>query len=174
MHNLKTIGILLFLFALNLADGRLLAQTYYENDVNSIDNIVNALYEVISGKAGEERDWSRFSNLFKEESRLIPTNKNSEGTFVLRSMSPGDYIELFKKNIKSGFFERELHHEVLTYGTIAHVFSTYETIDEPNGKITNRGINSIQIFKDEKRYYIVSIFWCAESMGFPLPEKYLN
>jgi len=174
MLKLKTISILLCFFTFYLQDGRLLAQPNYAHDVSSIDNIVNALYEVISGEASEERDWNRFANLFREESRLIPTNKNSEGGFVLRSISPNEYVELFKKNIKVGFFERELHHEVSAYGTVAHVFSTYETTDQPNGKVANRGINSIQIFKDEHRYYILSIFWCAESMGFPLPERYLN
>lgn len=57
------------------------------------------------------------------------------------------------------------------YGTIVHVFSTYLTSESPQGIATNRGINSIQLFKDKERYYIVNIFWCAESMGFPLPNN---
>ncbi|MEQ8425286.1 MAG: hypothetical protein RIA63_11295, partial [Cyclobacteriaceae bacterium] len=113
-------------------------------------------------------------NLFKEESRLIPTGKNPEGKFTLRAISPEDYVKMFTNNIKTGFFEKELHHEVEEYGTIAHVFSTYETKEKSDGPVTNRGINSIQLFKDKDRYYVISIFWCAESMGFELPAKYLN
>ncbi|HCM77759.1 MAG TPA: hypothetical protein DIS90_15355, partial [Cytophagales bacterium] len=68
----------------------------------------------------------------------------------------------------------ELYQTAEEYGTIAHVFSTYETREIANGPVTNRGINSIQLYKDTNRYYVVNIFWCAESMGFVLPEKYLK
>jgi hypothetical protein len=83
-------------------------------------------------------------------------------------------VQLFSSRISTGFFERELSRQVEEYGTIAHVFSTYETKDTKNGPVTNRGINSIQLFKDKDRYYIVTIFWCAESMGLSLPSKYLK
>lgn len=146
----------------------------YRADVSSIQSIVKALYDVISGTAEQERDWDRFDNLFMPESRLIPTGKTREGNYTVRSITPAEYKESFKKNIKSGFFEKELHQEVEEYGSIAHVFSTYETRESPEGKVTNRGINSIQLFKDKDRYYVISVFWSAESMGFPLPNKYLN
>jgi len=146
----------------------------YSEDVSSIDGIITALYEVISGDANAPRDWDRFRNLFKPESRLIPTSKNKEGNFGLRSITPEEYVQLFTGNIKTGFFEVEVSHTLEEYGTIAHVFSTYETRETKTGPIANRGINSIQLFKDKDRYYVVSIFWCAESMGFPIPDKYLK
>ena len=43
----------------------------YKKDVSSIDSIINALYEVISGGKGEERDWDRERNLFHLKARLI-------------------------------------------------------------------------------------------------------
>jgi len=75
---------------------------------------------------------------------------------------------------KDALFEKELKHELVSFGTIAHVFSTYETRESKNGPITNRGINSIQLFYDQNRYYIVNVFWCAESMGFALPAASLQ
>jgi len=54
------------------------------------------------------------------------------------------------------------------------VFSTYETRETKNGPITNRGINSIQLFNDQNRYYIMNVFWCAESLGFTLPPASLK
>ena len=89
-------------------------------------------------------------------------------------MSPNEYVELFKSRIPTGFFEKELSRKTEAYGTLVHAFSTYETKEKNDGPVTNRGINSIQLFKDKNRYYIVNIFWCAESMGFVLPEKYLK
>lgn len=149
-------------------------QKNYSQDVQSIDNIIASLYDVISGDPGTDRDWSRFRNLFKPEAKLIPTRKDDGGGFIIKPMSLEEYIQLFSSRISTGFFERELNRKIEEYGTIAHVFSIYETKEKKDGPVTNRGINSIQLFKDKDRYYIVNIYWCAESMGFPLPEKYLK
>ena len=146
----------------------------YSADVKSVDAIVQILYSVISGDPGQPRDWDRFRNLFKPETRLIPTRKNEAGELTLRAMSPDEYVTMFSSRISGGFFERELHRTSETYGTLTHVFSTYETKEKKDGPVTNRGINSIQIFNDGQRYYIINIFWCAESMGYPLPDKYLK
>ena len=144
------------------------------NDVKTKEAIISALYEVISGAADGKRDWGRFRNLFLPESRLVPTGKNGQGGFTIRSISPEGYIQMFTDNVKKGFYEKELHHEAEEYGTISHIFSTYETRESMGGPASNRDINSIQLYNDGNRYYIVNILWCAESMGFPLPSKYLH
>jgi len=146
----------------------------YVNDTKSIDSTIATLYEVISGEPGAPRDWDRFKNLFKPEGRLIPTRKDDQGNLIIKAISPDEYIELFKTRIPTGFFERELNRKVEEYGTVVHAFSTYETKEKKDGPVTNRGINSIQLFKDKDRYYIVNVYWCAESMGFELPKKYLS
>lgn len=146
----------------------------YSKDVSSESTIITALYEVISGESGEARDWDRFKNLFVKDGLLIPTTKAATGVFGYRTMTPDDYITMFSTRIKTGFFEKELKHVRNSYGTIANIFSTYETRETTNGPITNRGINSIQLFYDQNRYYIVNVFWCAESMGFALPSAYLK
>ncbi len=150
------------------------AQKDYSADVKSVDAIIAALYEVISGDPGQARDWDRFRNLFKPETRLIPTRKDDKGELTIKALSPEEYVQLFTSRISTGFFEKELHRTTEMYGTVTHAFSTYETKEKKDGPVTNRGINSIQLFHDGKRYYIINIFWCAESMGFPLPAKYLK
>ncbi len=149
-------------------------QKAYSGDVKSVDAIISALYGVISGEPNSPRDWERFRNLFKPESRLIPTRKDEKGELIVRTVSPEDYVQLFSSRIATGFFERELHRVTESYGTVTHLFSTYETKEKKDGPVTNRGINSIQLFHDGQRYYIITIFWCAESMGYPLDEKYLK
>jgi hypothetical protein len=37
-----------------------------------------------------------------------------------------------------------------------------------------RGINSIQLFNDGKRWWIVNIYWQQESAENRIPEKYLK
>jgi hypothetical protein len=146
----------------------------HSKDVASVDAIITALYDVISGDPGTPRDWDRFRNLFRSETRLIPTRKTPQGELTLQALTPEDYVTLFSSRIPTGFFERELHRISESYGTVTHAFSTYETREKIDGPATNRGVNSIQLFHDGKRYYVINIFWCAESMGFPLPGKYLN
>jgi hypothetical protein len=146
----------------------------HSKDVASIDAIIAALYDVISGDPDATRDWDRFRNLFKPETRLLPTRKSPQGELTLQALSPEEYVTLFSSRITTGFFERELHRVTETFGTVTHAFSTYETREKEDGPVTNRGINSIQIFNDGRRFYVINIFWCAESMGFPLPDKYLT
>lgn len=149
-------------------------QKNYAEDVKTVDAIVAALYGVISGAPGQARDWDRFRNLFKAEARLIPTRKSETGELTIRAMTPDEYAQLFSSRINSGFYERELHRVTESFGTLVQLFSTYETREKSDGPVTNRGINSIQLFFDGQRYYIVNIFWCAESLGYALPEKYLR
>ncbi len=160
----------LFLIMSNLT----IAQKDYSADVKSADAIIAALYDVISGDPNTPRDWDRFKNLFKPEARLIPTRKSDKSELTIKSLTPDEYVQLFSSRISTGFFERELHHKIETYGTLVHIFSTYETKEKKDGPVTNRGINSIQLFYDGTRYYVVTIFWCAENTGFPLPDHYLK
>jgi len=36
-----------------------------------------------------------------------------------------------------------------------------------------RGINSIQLYNDGKRWWILSVFWQSENKELPLPKEYL-
>jgi hypothetical protein len=149
-------------------------QKDYTQDVKSTENIIAELYDVISGDAGSSRDWDRFKNLFSVDGKLIPTFKDKEGKTGYRVMAPSDYAQMFTTRVTTGFYERELHHVTESFGTIVHVFSTYETLDKKDGAVTNRGINSIQLLKSSDRYYIMNVFWSAETSETQLPDKYLK
>lgn len=162
----KTAGCLLIMLASWSAGAQA-----YQKDVESIDAIIKALYEVISGEGNEPRNWDRFRYLFAKDARLVPTTKGQDGEYVYRVLTPEEYITRFSSRTQ-GFYEWELNRKTETYGTIAHAFTTYATRFTKTGPVTNRGINSIQLFKDSKRYYILQIFWCGEDSGFSLPEAY--
>src|SRR5882724_9250611 len=144
-------------------------------DVASIDSIIAAVYDVISGPAGKKRDWDRMRSLFAPGARLIPTGPRPGGGYGSRALSVDDYIQrsspLFEKE---GFYEREASRQADMFGQIAHVFSTYESRHSPDdAKPFQRGINSIQLMNDGKRWWIVTIFWQGEDEKNPLPAKYL-
>ncbi len=145
-------------------------------DVESVDGIVAALYDVISGPAGKPRDWDRMRSLFAPEGRLMAVGARPDGSFVLRGMSVEDYIARNTKAFASmGFFEREAARTTEAFGQIVHVFSTYESRHAAgDAKPFQRGINSIQLYNDGKRWWVVNVLWRAEDERLPLPERYLS
>ena len=154
------------------------AQTAQPNlaDVASIDQIVKAVYDVISGDAGVKRDWNRFRSLFHPKATMTPTNKNRAGVVNARVITPEDYIQQSGAYLeKEGFHEREIARRVEQFGNIAHVFTTYEAKHKlSEEKPFLRGINSIQLFNDGSRWWVLTIAWSAETPETPLPEKYLK
>jgi hypothetical protein len=147
------------------------------NDVNSVDAIITAVYDVISGDAGVKRNWDRFRSLFHPSARLIPTGKNPQtGVVVARSLTPEDYITRSQSVLeKDGFHEREIARQTQSYGNIVHVFSTYEAKRKlSDEKAFLRGINSFQLFNDGKRWWVMTIFWNPETPENPIPKKYLK
>ena len=144
-------------------------------DVATMDAIVASLYDVISGPPGK-RNWDRFRSLFYPGARLIPTGRRQTGEVGSRVLTPQDYVDrsapLLEKN---GFFEREISRRTEKFGNIAHLFSTYESRHgKDDAKPFARGINSIQMMNDGKRWWILSVFWQAEDDKNPLPSEYLR
>lgn len=150
-------------------------------DVASIDAIIAAAYDVISGPAGQKRDWDRERSLFVPGARLIPTAKkagddvNEDVDLAPQVLDVDAYIARVEPFFATnGFYEKEIARRTEEFGQIAHVWSTYESRHSPDDpEPFMRGINSIQLFNDGRRWWIVSIYWQHESPEHPIPEKYL-
>jgi len=146
-------------------------------DVASVDAIIAALYDVISGPAGQARNWDRMRSLFIPGARLIPTGKNAQdGSVRHRVLTVEDYITQSGPMLeKNGFFEREIGRKTETFGNVTHVFSAYDSKrTAQDAQPFARGINSIQLLNDGKRWYVVTIFWDSERPNNQIPAKYLE
>lgn len=143
-------------------------------DVASMEAIVQAVYDVISGPKGQKRDWDRLRSLFVPGARLIPAHTGKDGITQARVLGVEDYIRLATPvTEKEGFFEREVHRTVERYGHIAQVFSTYESRHAAtDAKPFTRGINSIQLLFDGHRWWVVTIYWQGEHPDLPVPKQY--
>jgi len=142
-------------------------------DVASIEAIIAALYDVISGPAGQARDWNRMRSLFIPGGRLMPTAPRPAGAVGIRLLEVNDYIASSGPTLERlGFREREIARRVERFGHIAHVFSTYEGRMEADPN-TMRGINSIQLLNDGTRWWVISVYWEAETPQNQLPAQYL-
>lgn len=147
-------------------------------DVGSIDAIITASYDIVSGPAEKKRDWDRMRSLFVPGGRLIPTATKAGRNDV--DLEPNildidGYIARAEPIVtRNGFFEKEIARRTEQFGQIAHVWSTYESrYSEEDPEPFMRGINSIQLFYDGSRWWIVNIYWQQENPDHPVPEKYL-
>ena len=143
------------------------------SDVESVDAIMTAVYDAISGPAGQ-RDWDRFRALFAPGAQLIPIRVIPDTTEALFYSVEG-YIEFVDPYfMENNFFEVEIARRSERYGHILHAFSTYESLrNADDSEPFARGINSFQLYHDGDRWWVVNIMWDSEREGQPIPDTYL-
>jgi hypothetical protein len=149
------------------------AVTADPTDVESIDAILAALYDVISGPAGE-RDWDRFRSLFTPNAILVPMVPTPDGSTPVRVLSAEDYVTrigpVFTQN---PFYEIESGRTLDRYGNVANAMSAYESRRAPDEEPFARGINTITLVTDGARWYVASIAWDQEREGNPFPPDWM-
>ena len=145
-------------------------------DVESLDAILGALYDVISGPAGRRPDWQRFRSLFAVGGLLIPTARVTDGVTRPTVLTPDEFARRVAPSLaQSGFYEREIGRRTERFGAVVHVMSAYESrraLADP--RPFSRGANSIQLLDGGDRWYVVTVFWDVERPGTQIPTEYLQ
>jgi len=138
------------------------------SDITQIDQVVHAVYDVISGPPGQKRDFDRMRSLFAPGATL-----KAIGPKGLRGGSLEDYINRNSAILeKEGFTERELgRRHVELWGGLATVWSAYDG-RTANGSFHERGINSFQLVKVEGKWLVASILWQEETPDNKLPAVF--
>jgi len=142
-------------------------------DVTTIDGMIRAYYEVVSGPSGKARDWGRDRTLYIKDLRFVQVDVGKEGKPAPRITDHQQYVDIVDGPLKAGFFETEIHRVTQRFGPIAHVWSTYECRQAEKGPVTARGINSIELFWDGQRWWIANAIWTDETKENPIPKPYL-
>jgi hypothetical protein len=142
----------------------------------TLDDLIKATDAAVSGPANKDR--TCFRALFLPDARLIPIRVGADGTSTPRVLTVDDWINAVAKRGSDVFYEKQIKVGTETYGHMAHLWSTYETRTSPDGKppegkVLDRGINSIQAIFDGKQWHVLQIVWQAESPTERVPEKYL-
>jgi hypothetical protein len=142
--------------------------------VSSVDAIMKAVYDVISGPAGQKRDWDRMRSLFHPEARLVPMLEGKDGMRAVH-LTAEDYIRRSGPMLeRGGFFEQEIARKADVFGDFAHVWSTYEARRAKSDEQPFlRGINSIQLVRQQARWWVLQILWEQEHDAGPIPPRYL-
>jgi len=137
--------------------------------MQDIDAIITAMYETVSYEAGGHPDWKREEQIFAPGARLVRINDSGVFEFDRES-----YRIDFERMIATGelpsFWEGEIWRETRLFGDMAHVLSAYETRRTRGGPILNRGVNSIQLFRRDGRWWISAMIWRREGRDVKIGE----
>jgi hypothetical protein len=134
--------------------------TKYGDDVGTLDGIIKAYYDVVSVKKGTKVIFERDSLLHIPGVRVGSAGIDAKGTPVLHYTTLKEYHRESDAYMeKDGFYEHETSRSVQNIRNIYHVWSGYEERHEQGGKIIGQGINSIELFYDGKRFWILGWFY---------------
>jgi hypothetical protein len=162
---------LAFLLASRLASAQ--SPQARAEDVASPAAVVQASYVAISGPPGQALNLDRFRSLFQPQAQLVSMSIK-DGRVVAHTMTLSEFTNMVIAGIgKDGHIEREIAQRVDVYGNIANVWSSFESRKTPNDPQVTRGINSIQLMNDGKRWWISGALWQHETAETPIPAKYL-
>lgn len=138
-------------------------------DVSTIDSITAALYATISGAKDVPRQWERFHTLFHPNSHMIPMRCGATKC-IAQYMTPKEYEQRADSLLRSiGFVEKELTRRIDRFGAMAQVYSSYASFRNGESTPFSRGINTLQLFWDGTRWWILNIAWDDERPNNPLP-----
>ena len=167
--------LLLLLVGLALAPHALPAQVGggRAEDVETLDGILTAYYEVVSRAAGTAPDRARDEWIHHPDALVAITGLGADGEPVIRTMTLSEYHDRFGAADAPAFYEWEVHRLVQRFGNVAHVWSTYASSGEPEGAVIGRGINSIQLYNDGDRWWITSWIFDQERAGNVIPAEFL-
>lgn len=151
-----------------------------DGDGASVDSILGALYASVSHDEASRPDWDRMRNLFLQVGMLIPPKNPRSDMFTVLD------VDGFEQRVREGisaskakgdptsFFEKEIFRRTDCFGNVCQIFSTYESRRAPTDeKPFVRGINSIQLVNDGRRWWIASVAWDQERPDNPIPPQYL-
>ena len=147
----------------------------------SVDTIVAALYASVSHEGSAMPDFEKLRSIFLPVGMLIPPKKPSEDIFT--TLDADQFAERVKKGIAAqkekgepgSFIEREIGRRADCFGNVCQIFSAYESRHAASDeKPFVRGINSIQLVRDGRRWWIASVAWDVESATNPIPAAYLT
>ena len=129
--------------------------------MDDLDSVIAEMYDQVCFEKGQRPDWKRQAQILAPGARMVRINDS--GVFEFDQES---YRVNFEAMIDSGempsFWEGELWRETRQFGDMAHVLSAYETRRSRGGEVMNRGVNSIQLFRRDGRWWISAMIWRRE------------
>ncbi|CAN5465656.1 hypothetical protein BH09BAC6_BH09BAC6_32460 [soil metagenome] len=156
----KTLLTICMLLSIAVCNSNAQVKTKYGDDVSTLDGIIKAYYDVVTVKKGEKVSYERDSLLHIANVRVGAAGVNEKGMAVFHYFTLKEFHKKTDPFIeKDGFIEKEVQRNVQHVGNIYNVWSTYVSKHTPDGPVIERGINSIELFYDGSRFWIIGWFY---------------
>jgi hypothetical protein len=156
----------------------LLASGAAPADTSSVNAIVTALYASVSHGPEYEPNWNRLRGLFLPKALVVPPKRSDAPALTILDVAA--FEERIRKYIAGrrergealGFTEREIARIENRFGNVCQVFSTFETVRAPGDPAPfARGVHSIQLVDDGRRWWIAALVWDNEREDNPIPRN---
>jgi len=139
------------------------------SDVSSPEALVSAVYDVLSGRANEPRDWGRFRTLYAPGALLVPVRVAPDGSAVPDVCTVDRFIETRTVYLSAAdFYETGTSYEEQRFGPVASVISGYESRRDPGEPPFAVGTNCIHCYFDGVRWWTTHVTW--QSLVAPAAE----
>lgn len=142
-------------------------------DLTTIDGLMRAYYDVVSGPAGAAPDQKRDESLHFPGARVGMSRATANGGTAVDMMTLAGFYEKFGGVRKEPFYEWEINRVTRQFGNVAHLWSTHAIGAAPGGPIQRRGVTSLQLYFDGKRWWITSWITDEETARRPIPAEFL-
>jgi len=139
-----------------LASAPLVAQTSARPaDVGTIDGLMKAYYEVVSGPVGERSDLERDRSLHHPEAWIAIAGANESGDPMVNVMTV-DGFHGDNAPRQTAFWEWETDRVERRSGNMVSVWSSYAASETENGEPHTVGVNTLTLFWDGARWWIMN------------------
>lgn len=141
--------------------------------MGTIEAVIDASLQALSGPVGAPRDWARYLRLFDPAARLVSTSINDQGETVITRWDLDSYeTDADDYLVKTGFEDRKLACVPTRFGNVAAVRCSFEGLEQ--SKIVERGVAMYQLYNDGERWWITSVVWDRERPGNLIPSEFLQ
>lgn len=131
--------------------------------------VVAELWRASSHAPGVAADADQLQRLFREDA-IVAGSVYREGKPRFQSIKAVDYVAAQRQARPHGFYECEVVRDVKEYGRFATVYSVVETRRDPKAAAAEyTGVNSIQLYRDDEGWKIVSLYYHVGQPGMKVP-----
>jgi hypothetical protein len=149
------------------------SMTARPEDVSTLDGVMKAYYDVISGPAGQPRQWARDRTLYTPEVSFVIISDDADGTPVAKQLTHQEFVDDSDAEVvKGGFYEKEIHRIVHRYDNWANVVSTSQSRRTPDGPVIGHSIDNLDLFWDGHRWWIMHVTIAEIRPDHPLPQEF--
>lgn len=140
-------------------------------DELEIDRILKGAYHQWFVKKGDAPDFTNIHDYTTENATFHEVEKGRQ-TMKLLSDVVQAFEEAFADGHLNSFDEREVGAETIVIGNTAHRISYHVYRTNTNDRITQRGVNTIQLLRTSRGWRIQSIVRQLENEDYQLPKRY--